>query len=131
MIGLDSNVILRALIRDDPVQSAAARRLLASLSASNPGVLNSVVLVEIAWTLRRYYKLPAHEVVGRIEDLMRSEAYQVVDRSAVMQALEVSHEHSIEFADALIGELNRAVGCTTTMTFDQGAAQTPRFTELH
>jgi len=130
MIGLDSNIVLRAITGDDPVQSPAARRFLSTLSDNNPGVLNSVVLAEIAWTLRTRHKFAKREVLGRIEDLMRSNAYHIVDRDAVIQALEISLEHSVEFADALIGEINRVVGCPTTITFDQGASQTPSFTEL-
>lgn len=127
MIGLDSNVILRAITGDDPVQSPVARRYLSTLSRDSPGVLNSVVLVEIAWTLRTTYKYRRHEVLDRIERLMSSDAYYVVDRDAVVRALDISFEHATEFADALISQINRTAGCETTMTFDQGAAQTPDF----
>jgi len=130
MIGLDSNIILRAITGDDPMQSPLARRFLSTLTNETPGVLNPVALVEIAWTLRTRHKFRKHDVLGRIEDLMRSSAYHIVDRNAVTQALEISLEHSIEFADALIGELNRDAGCATTMTFDHGASRTPSFTEL-
>jgi predicted nucleic-acid-binding protein len=130
MIGLDSNVILRAITGDDPVQSSLARRFLSGLSDEKPGVLNAVVLAEIAWTLRTKHKYRKQEVLDRIEDLMRSNAYHVVDRNAVIQAMEICAEHAIDFADALIGEMNRSVGCETTMTFDQRASLTPAFTQL-
>ena len=130
MIGLDSNIMLRAITGDDPGQSPMARRFLSTLSNEMPGVLNPIVLVEIAWTLRTRHKYRNLDVLGRIEALMRSDAYIIVERSAVIQALEISLEHAIEFADALIGELNRGIGCSTTMTFDQGASRSPSFTRL-
>jgi predicted nucleic-acid-binding protein len=130
MIGIDSNIVLRAVTGDDPIQSPMARRFLSNLSVRSPGVLNAVVLAEIAWALRKIYKFRKPEVLDCIEGLMGSGAYHVVDRDAVVRAVEISFEHTIEFADALIGELNRSVGCETTMTFDQGAAQTPDFTSL-
>ena len=130
MIGLDSNVMLRAITGDDPVQSPVARRLLSTLSSRQPGVLNLIVLVELAWTLRVHYKFRARDILARIEDLLRSDLYHIVDRHIVVRAMEVSAEHSLDFADALIGEINRDAGCTTTMTFDQSAAQTPSFTQL-
>ena len=130
MIGLDSNVMLRAITGDDPIQSPLARRFLSRLSGERPGVLNAVVLVEIAWTLRAKHKYRKHEILDRIEDLMRSDAYHVVDRDAVIQAMEISAEHPIDFADALIGEMNRCVGCERTVTFDQRASLTPAFTQL-
>jgi predicted nucleic acid-binding protein len=48
----------------------------------------------------------------------------------VSEALVISLRHPIEFADALIGEINRLVGCATTMTFDEGATEVPGFTQL-
>jgi predicted nucleic-acid-binding protein len=130
MIGLDSNILLRAITGDDPVQSPLAQRFLTALSDDRPGVINPVVLVEIAWTLRARHKYPRREVLKRIEEFMRSRAYHIVDRDAVSEALVISTLHPIDFADALIGEINRLVGCSTTMTFDEGASQTPSFTQL-
>ena len=130
MIGLDSNVILRAITGDDPVQSPLARRFLATLSSNRPGVINSVVLVETARTLRARHKYPKREILKRIENFLRSSAYHIVDRDAVSEALQVSSQHSIEFADALIGEINRLVGCATTMTLNEGASRAPGFTQL-
>ena len=130
MIGLDSNVILRAITGDDPVQSPLARRFLAALSSERPGVINPVVLAEIAWTLRARHKYPKHEIAKHIEGLMRSSSYYVIDRDAVSEALVVSALHPIGFADALIGELNYLVGCATTMTFDEAASEIPGFTQL-
>jgi predicted nucleic-acid-binding protein len=130
MIGLDSNVILRAITGDDSAHSTLARRFLATLSSNRPGVINSVVLVEIAWTLRARHKYPKREILKHIETIMRSSAYHIVDRDAVSEALQVSSQNPVEFADALIGEINRLVGCATTMTFDEGASQAPGFTQL-
>lgn len=130
MIGLDSNIVLRAITGDDPVQSPRARRFLSKLSEESPGVLNPVVLAEIAWTLKTTHRYRKHEILACMEGLMRSSAYYVVGRDAVTRAIEISMEHAIEFADALIGEINRAEGCETTVTFDQGAAQTPSFIQL-
>ena len=130
MIGLDSNIIIRAITGDDPIQSPSARSFLATLSAERPGVINSVVLVELAWTLRVRHKYPKREILEQIENLLRSSAFYLVDRDAVSGALVVSQQHAIDFADALIGEINRRVGCDTTMTFDQQAARVRSFSPL-
>jgi predicted nucleic-acid-binding protein len=130
MIGLDSNIILRTITGDDPMQSALVERLLATLSNDLPGIINPVVLVETAWTLRGRYKYRRLEILDHIEKFMRSSAYRIIDRDAVSEALEMSRRHSIEFADAPIGELNRRAGCTTTMTFDEGVVHVPCFTQL-
>ena len=52
MIGLDTNVIVRYVVQDDPRQSAAATRLMEkTLSAENPGFVAVVTLCEVAWVL--------------------------------------------------------------------------------
>jgi predicted nucleic-acid-binding protein len=130
MIGLDSDIMLRAITGDDPIQSPLALAFLATLSSDRPGVLNPVMLVETAWTLRARYKYPMLEILDHIKKFMGSTAYHIVDRDAVSEALATSRKHSIEFADALIGEINRLVGCATTMTFDEGACQASTFTKL-
>jgi predicted nucleic-acid-binding protein len=130
MIGLDTNIIVRAITGDDPVQSPLALALIATLSSDRPGVLNPIVLVETAWTLRARYKYPKLHVLQHIEKLMGSKAYHVVDRDVVSNALESCRVHSIDFADALIGEINRLAGSTTTMTFDDGVLHVSGFTQL-
>jgi predicted nucleic-acid-binding protein len=130
MIGLDSNIMLRAITGDDPIQSPLALGFLATLSSDRPGVLNPIVLVETAWTLRARYKYPMLEILDHIKNFMGSTAYHIIDRDAVSEALATSRKHSIDFADALIGEINRLAACTTTMTFDEGACQAPIFTQL-
>jgi len=130
MIGLDSNIILRAITGDDPVQSALALRFFATLSSEHPGVINAVALVETAWTLRGRYKYPRLLILDHIEKLMGSTAYHIVNRDAVSEALETSRKHSIEFADALLGEINRIAGCEMTMTFDERACRAPMFRHL-
>lgn len=127
MIGLDTNVLLRAVTNDDPVFSPTARRILAGLTPAAPGVLNTVVLVEFAWTLRKAYRYSRDEVIARIERVLRSAAYVVTDRDAVNAALVRCEQENIEFPDALIGELNLAAGCRTTLTFDRALDRSRAF----
>jgi len=54
MIGLDTNVLVRYIVRDDEKQSAAATRLIeAKCTTDNPGRVSSIVLCELAWVLTR------------------------------------------------------------------------------
>ena len=130
MIGLDSNILLRAIAGDDRLQSPLARDLLSKLSPANPAYLNSVVLSEIAWTLRARYKLTREQVLARFDAILRSDAYVVAERQAVNRAMLACETHKLEFPDALIGELNLAAGASPTFTFDEDAAKTPAFEKL-
>jgi len=58
MIGLDTNVVVRYLVQDDPVQSARAADLIEQqLTERNPGFLCIVALAELAWALERAYRI--------------------------------------------------------------------------
>lgn len=123
MIGLDTNVLVRYVMQDDARQSPRANRLIESLSADAPGFVPVVALVELAWVLGAGYKLPRAQLAAVLEALLRSKEL-VIDRAdLVMQALARFSSGSADFADALIERVAAAAGCTTTMTFDQGAAK--------
>ena len=51
MIGLDTNVVVRHLVHDDPNQSKAATRAFAGLTPGEPGLLTTVVLIETYWAV--------------------------------------------------------------------------------
>ena len=130
MIGLDTNVLLRAVTQDDPVQTPVARALIGGLDEASPGYVNVVVLVEFSWSLRTRYKYERVAIIEAIESLMQSAAFVVSDRDAVNAALTRSRDEGLHFADALIGELNHVAGCHTTMTFDKPASKRTAFTQL-
>lgn len=128
MIGLDTNVLVRYVLQDDPRQSPRANRLIESLSADAPGFVPVVALVELAWVLGAGYKLPRAQLAAVLEALLRSKEL-VIDRAdLVMQALARFSSGSADFADTLIERMAAAAGCTTTMTFDQGAAKSSGMT---
>lgn len=130
MIGLDTNILLRAATQDDPALSPIAQALIDTLDEATPGYINSVALVEFAWSLRRRYNYERSAIVTAIEALMQSAAFVVGDRDAVNAAITRCNDEGLHFADSLIGELNRVAGCETTMTFDRPAARRSAFTQL-
>jgi predicted nucleic-acid-binding protein len=127
MIGLDTNILLRAVTNDDPVQSPHAREILSSFTPDRQAVINVVTLVEFAWTLRARYRYRREEIGEIIEQLIRSKAYLVLERGAVIEALVRSKDDGLDFADALVGELNLAAGCKATWTFDHKASSSAAF----
>jgi len=127
VIGLDTNVLLRALTNDDPAQSPKAVRLLETLSAEAPGFVNSVVLVELVWNLQRRYRASRTDVIMAIEALLESPGYVIADRDAVIDGLEIMKAEQLDFADALIAALNKRAGCDGTLTFDGKASRSRLF----
>jgi len=130
VIGLDTNILLRAVTQDDAVQTPIARALIGSLDESNPGYVNIVVLAEFIWNLRNRYKYEREAINEAIESMLQSAAFVVSDRDAVNAALSRCRDEGLQFADAIISELNCAAVCTTTMTFDRLSSKRAAFTRL-
>jgi predicted nucleic-acid-binding protein len=123
MIGLDTNVLLRFFLRDEPDQSARATALMSSLSVPEPGFISSVTLVESVWVLERLYRKQKHEVVLFLRGLLESQQLVVENHDSVAQALRKFGGSNADFADCLIERLCHAAGCTRTMTFDFNASK--------
>jgi predicted nucleic-acid-binding protein len=128
MIGLDTNVILRCFVDDDPNQARQARRFVAErCSRENPGFVDRVALCEMVWVLVRGHRFERKEAAGVVSRLLASSEIVLEDGDAVRAALRTFVERNIDFADALIGEVNRARGCDVTATFDRKAAKLEGF----
>jgi predicted nucleic-acid-binding protein len=129
MIGLDTNVVVRFAVQDDPKQSKAARAVFARLTAEEPGFISLLVLVELFWVLRRSYGLATEAIHEFLEHLMDAPELEVEDEESVTRALALAREGA-EFADALIGETARLYGCSEVVTFDRRAARTLGWRQL-
>ena len=124
MIGLDTNVIVRYFVQDDPIQSPRATRLLEHvLTAEDPGFISVVVVAEIAWVLERAYRLKDREIAAAIEHMLQSEVLAIENEQQVFAAMIALKEGHGAFADALIGALAASAGCTHTLTFDRQASR--------
>lgn len=123
MIGLDTNVLVRYVMQDDPRQSPRASRLMEALDPEAPGFVSVVVLVELVWVLKSNYGLDRSQVAAVIETLLRGKEV-VIDRAEIVgQALQRFASTGADLADALIDRLAAAAGCEATFTFDAGAAK--------
>jgi predicted nucleic-acid-binding protein len=129
MIGLDTNILVRAFAADDQRQSASAARLLDS-SERGGLYVNAIVLVEFAWTMQRSYKWEADWVRSALRRIVDHPALVFRHRDCVLEAINNSNRAAGGFADRLIGALNREAGCETTFTFDKDAARDRDFREL-
>ena len=122
MIGLDTNVVVRYLVQDDPDQSAVASALIDELTETDPGYLSLVTVVELYWVLRRAYGVGAGRCAELLEGLLDARELRV-DRDTIVRAALTASRGGLDFADAVIAELGRAAGCEHTVTFDQRAAR--------
>jgi len=128
MIGLDTNVILRCFVDDDPNQARKARQFVAAqCTRENPGFIDRVALCEMVWVLSSGYRFNRRQIADVIDTLLASSEIVLEDSDAVRAALRTFMTRRIDFADALIGEINRWRGCDATATFDRKAARLDGF----
>lgn len=122
MIGLDTNVLVRYIADDDPSQSAAAAKVMESLSSESPGFIPLVVIAELVWVLQFSYRFNKHEIAAVVEKLLRSAELLVERAEIVAQGLREFRISRADFADCLIERCAHAAGCQHTVTFDKRAA---------
>ena len=131
MIVFDTNVIVRYLTQDDPVQSPKATELIErGLTEEEPGFVSVVAMAETAWVLERVYGRTAEEIAAVIERMLEVEVLVVESEQEVFTAMIAVKEGRGSFADALIGALGAKAGCSHTVTFDQKALRLTAFAPL-
>jgi predicted nucleic-acid-binding protein len=128
MLGVDTYVLVRFLVRDDQTQFEKARKLLKrEVSSGRRVFINQLVLLEAEWVLRSRYGLPKTQMLETISGLLDAPDIQLEDEPAVEEAVFVWRDANADFADCLIGARNRRLGCNATATFDTKALKLPGF----
>jgi len=127
MTGLDTNILVRYLTKDDAAQSPKAAEILRSLTDDEPGFVSVVVLAETAWVLESVYRFPQNAVVTALVALVQAYGLVVQEDACVVVALEAAKKGDGAFADALIGALALRMGCARVLTFDKRAERLPGF----
>ena len=128
MLGIDTNVLVRFLVRDHEAQFQKARRLIQrEAEAGQPVFVSLLVLLETEWVLRSRHQLEKPAVAATISALLDAVGIQLEDEAAIEEALYVWKDNAAEFADCLIGAHNRERGCRATATFDGKALKLSGF----
>ena len=131
MIGLDTNVLVRYIAQDDPVQSALASELIEEkCSARLPGFVGLVVLVELVWVSESCYGATRGEIAEIVRRILSIRQLVAQEAELVWKALRLFESGTADFSDCLIERMADTAGCDRVMTFDRGAAKTVGMTLL-
>jgi predicted nucleic-acid-binding protein len=127
MIGIDTNILLRLWLNDDPAQNNRIDAMLAA-HGSTPGSLlvTDVVLVEAVWTLKSAFEQDKRAQVIAVRSLLDETAFAFEDREAVAVALGLFEGRTCGFADCLIVAKHARSGCEFSATFDKAMRKLPR-----
>lgn len=123
MIALDSSILVRYLVQDDPEQGRIAADFVEGrLSAEQPGYVSTIVLIETIWVLRSRYALSMEDVASTVSGLLSARQLRVEQRGLVESLLLAGPKH---LADRIIHALASRAGCSETVTFDHRFARLP------
>ena len=132
MIGIDTNVLLRLLVRDLDAQVRAAEKFIASrCSSEEPGYVSRLVIVEIVWALKGYYGYDRSQIASSIRALLNVSELEVESADEIHAALADYESSAAGFVDCLLARTNAAIGCEHTVTFDRKAAKLKGFELLN
>ena len=128
MLGVDTDVLVRYLTRDDKPQYERARRLIdRELAKGEPVLVSLLVLLETEWVLRSRYELAKEDIVTAFSALLDTVDLPLEAEPSIENAIYSCKDSAADFADCLIEARNRRLSCRATATFDGRALKVPGF----
>ena len=120
MPGLDTNLLIRYLVRDEPGQFGRARaEIEAAANRDEPLMINAVVLCEVVWVLGSAYEYSRAEITDALEQILATAQFVIEWGDEARQALQDCRTTKAGFTDAFIGRINSSLSAAPTMTFDR------------
>lgn len=131
MIAVDTNILIRLIVRDDPRQTPLAESLLEGAAERGESCLvTDPVLCEVGWVLESCYDASRAEIVSAMQELLAQDVFTFEDREAFGRAIALCQRSSLDLSDLLIGAKGQARGARTTYTFERPLARQEGFTLL-
>lgn len=119
MLAVDTNVLVRLLVRDDLKQARAADQFVAK-----GAWISHLVLAETLWVLESVYERTAVQIAAALKLLMAHESLVVQDAETVSLALiQYQRKPALGFSDCLVLEIARKAGHLPLSTFDRALAK--------
>ena len=128
MSTLDTNVLVRYLVRDIPEQADAARELIEGLTPDDPGFICREVVLEVAWVLERTYRLTRTQVAEALMDLTASDSLIVENSDDVAAAAYRYRQGGVGFSDLMILKAAQRANAAPLYTFDHRLSRMPEAT---
>ena len=123
MTGLDTNVLVRYIMQDDPRQSPKATAIVETLAGVGSAYITLVSMVELVWVLTASFELTRAQVSLALDGIIRTKQFKIENADQVIRALRVFKLGKSDFADCLIERSANSAGCVKTITFDVKAAK--------
>lgn len=123
-LGLDTNVVARLVLADDPAQTYQALALVqGARSMGRQLVLGLPTVLELEWVLRSRARLDKAAVIRVFKGLLEAQDLEIDSEQTLEQALYQYENGGADFADCLFAAHYRALDCGAMLTFDRQAAR--------
>jgi predicted nucleic-acid-binding protein len=131
MISLDTNVLIRYVVRDELAQYRLASDLINRSTAEGQAALATLlVMMETEWVLRSAYRYSKPQILAIFDGLLTSGDLRIENEIVLEQALRFWSTRAVSFANCLILANSLALGCSEMFTFDKSASKLPGATLL-
>ena len=130
MIAVDTNVLLRYIVRDDPDQFECATEFFKKRTSADPAYVSLVVLAELAWVLRRHYRYSSAQILGLLKALLDTAELSFEMEEVLAPYFSRIKDLKGDVADHLVAFSSMNAGCRHTVSFDRTAAKAIHGMEL-
>ena len=131
MKALDTNVLVRFLVRDDKKQAEIVYRLFKRAESRNdPFFVPLLVVLETIWVLESVYEIPREEIRASLQKLLLMPILIFEAQSALQRTLSSAQTNKIDLADLLIAHSAKFSNCDGVLTFDKKASKFVLFEQL-
>jgi predicted nucleic-acid-binding protein len=128
MKGLDTNVLVRYLVKDDERQAEKAAAYIRKVAVSGESCfINHIVLCELVWVLESAYGYEKNEIADVLDKMLMTRQFEIEAKDIVRQSIHDYRHGKGDLSDYLIGRSNHIKGCDVTATFDLALKKSPGF----
>lgn len=130
MYAIDTNVLIRYVVEDDPEQAEKATEAIEQLTPEKQGFISCIVLCELNWVLKTAYKISKSERVATLQKILSVPVFDIEQLDCCLKALRSYEKGKADFSDYLIQQIGEKHGYKTLLTFDQKACRETGFQSL-
>jgi len=124
MKAIDTNVLVRFLVRDDELQAKAIYSIFKQAEADKEEFwVPLLVVLETLWMLESVYEIPRQQILDSMSELLLMPILKFESQSAIQRFIFSGREGKIDLSDLLIAHSAKSSGCKCVLTFDKRASK--------
>jgi predicted nucleic-acid-binding protein len=128
---LDTNIIVRFLVNDDPAQGLKVKALFENAEQlAGQFLITTVVVLETIWVLSAVYDFSRDELLEALELLSQMPILKFERHEEIQQLIRLGRSTNADLPDLLIGLTGKLLGCESTVTFEKRLVKTGLFEQL-